>query len=381
MVSARVNAISESSTIKLLNKENELRKKGENIISFSIGEPDFTTPRNIIDFAYRSMIEGKTHYTPSSGIQLLREKIADKYSKKYSTDLKATNVLVTPTKFAIFISIFSLVDQGEEVLLPDPGWVSYSEMVKMAGGIPKFYNLRENDGFSIDQEDLKNKINEKTRVIVINTPSNPTGTIIKKDDMNFLRDIVMDKNVYIISDEIYDKLVYDGNFVSILNYHEIFQKTIFVNGFSKSHAMTGWRIGYMIAENDLIKIFDKIQQHTITCAPSVSQYAALKAIDDDKSVKEMVDEFRKRRDYIYNRISGMKIFKTIIPEATFYIFPKFNLPLNSMEFSEFLLEKAKVSVIPGISFGNNGENHIRISFATSMENIKEGMDRIEDTFK
>ncbi len=381
MVSSRVNAISESSTIKLLNKENELRKKGENIISFSIGEPDFTTPRNIIDFAYKSMLEGKTHYTPSSGIPMLREKIAEKYSKRYSIDLNSNNVLVTPTKFALFISIFSLVDEGDEVLLPDPGWVSYSEMVKMAGGIPKFYSLKENDGFSIDQEDLKNKINEKTRVILINTPSNPTGTIIKKEDMDFLKDFVMERNVYIISDEIYDKLVYDGNFVSILNYPEIFHKTIFVNGFSKSHAMTGWRIGYMIAESDLIKIFDKVQQHTLTCAPSISQYAALKAIDDDKSVMEMVDEFKKRRDYIYSRISKISIFNTVLPNSTFYIFPKFNLPMNSMEFSELLLEKAKVSVVPGISFGKNGENHIRISFATSMENIKEGMDRIEDTFK
>jgi aspartate aminotransferase len=378
MVSEVVKSVSPSATINLLNKEMELKNKGEKIISFSLGEPDFSTPKKILDFAIQKMYEGKTHYTPSAGIMDLRQKIAQKYKNENNVIAEAKNVFVTPTKFGIYLSYLTILNPTEEILIPDPGWVSYVEIAHLVGARPVFYKLNENNGFQIDEEDIKNKINSKTRAILINSPSNPTGSILNNESLKIIRDLAIDKNLYIISDEIYEKIVYEGKNISIASFDDLFERTITVNGFSKSHAMTGLRIGYVIASEQIIKFMDNVQQHTLTCAASFSQYAALKALDDEEDSRIMVEEFRKRRELIYSGLSKIPYIYVKKPQATFYIFPRFSYKgLNSMQMANLLLEKLKISTVPGISFGPSGENHLRFSFSTSKENIIEGIKRLE----
>lgn len=379
MVSDVVKAVAPSATINLLNREAELRRAGEKIISFSLGEPDFSTPGKILEFACERMFEGETHYTPSAGIMELRRRIAEKYRNENNVDAGEMNVIVTPAKFGIFISYLTILNRSDEILIPDPGWVSYAEMAHLVGAKPLFYKLKEENDFQIDFQDMMNKIGKKTRAIVINTPSNPTGSILSIDSLKFIRDMAIDHNLYVISDEIYEKLIYEGRHISIASLDGMFDRTITINGFSKSHAMTGLRVGYVIASESLIKYMDRVQQHTLTCAPSFSQYAALRALEDDSDSRVMVEEFRRRRDLIFTGLSKIPVFNVKKPEATFYIFPRFSYSgLDSMEMARVLLEKLKISTVPGVAFGPNGEYHLRFSFSTSQENILEGIRRMED---
>ncbi len=378
MVSRSVNSVAPSATISLLARENELRAQGKNIISFSLGEPDFDTPKNVLEYACNEMYLGKTHYTPSLGIQELREKIAEKYRKENNVSVNAKNIIVTPTKFALYISYLTLLDPGDEILIPDPGWVSYVEMAHLVGARPVYYKLNEKNSFQIDEEEIKNKINKKTKAILINSPSNPTGSLFNMNSLKILRDIAIENDLVIISDEIYEKLVFEGKHISIASLDGMLERTITVNGFSKSHAMTGLRAGYLIAPQELIKYMDNVQQHTLTCSPTFSQYAALKALDDNEDTIKMVNEFKERRDLIYSGLSKISIFSVIKPNATFYIFPRFNYNgKNSMEMANILLENLNISVVPGIAFGPSGENHLRFSFSTSKENIIEGVERLQ----
>ncbi len=378
MVSKAVKSVSPSATISLLVKENELKAQGRNVISFSLGEPDFPAPEKVIEYACKEMFDGKTHYTPSSGIPELREKIAEKYKKENNVNVNARNIIVTPTKFALYISYLTLLDQSDEILIPDPGWVSYVEMAHLVRAKPVYYKLNEGNGFQINEEEMKNKINKKTKAILINTPSNPTGSILDIDSLKILRDLAVDNDLYIISDEIYEKLIFEGKHISIASLDGMLERTITVNGFSKSHAMTGLRAGYLIANQELIKYMDNVQQHTLTCSSTFSQYAALKALDDNEDTLKMVTEFKMRRDLIYSGLSKINVFSAIKPNATFYIFPKFNYNgKNSMEMANFLLENLNISVVPGIAFGPSGENHLRFSFSTSRENIIEGLERLQ----
>jgi aspartate aminotransferase len=362
-----------------MNKEEELRKKGINIISFSVGEPDFSTPPAIIEAAYKAMLEGKTHYTNSNGIEPLRIAIADKYKTENKVKMTYKNVIVTPSKLGLYMAIAAHINKNDEVLLPDPGWVSYPEMVKLNDGKPIYYKLDEDNGYTLNQESIKQKLNKNTKMILINSPSNPTGSILSLNDIKFLNDIAVDNSTLILSDEIYEKIIYDGKHVSIVSTDKNLEHSIIVNGFSKSYAMTGWRLGYLIASEPEIYQINKIQQQTITCSVSFAQYAAINAFKNTESVKKMVTEFLKRRDLICKLLKELEIFEFQVPKATFYIFPRFNYKnMDDLEFSEFLLEKAQVSVTPGSAFGENGKNHVRISFATNTENIEEGVRRIKN---
>lgn len=379
MFSNRVTRIEPSFTVNLMNKEEELRKKGINIISFSVGEPDFSTPPAIIEAAYKAMLEGKTHYTNSNGIEPLRIAIADKYKTENKVKMTYKNVIVTPSKLGLYMAIAAHINKNDEVLLPDPGWVSYPEMVKLNDGKPIYYKLDEDNGYTLNQESIKQKLNKNTKMILINSPSNPTGSILSLNDIKFLNDIAVDNSTLILSDEIYEKIIYDGKHVSIVSTDKNLEHSIIVNGFSKSYAMTGWRLGYLIASEPEIYQINKIQQQTITCSVSFAQYAAINAFKNTESVKKMVTEFLKRRDLICKLLKELEIFEFQVPKATFYIFPRFNYKnMDDLEFSEFLLEKAQVSVTPGSAFGENGKNHVRISFATNTENIEEGVRRIKN---
>ena len=377
LISKRVQNMYPSQTLALVELAAKFKEKGYQIISLAVGEPDFTTPPNVIEAACKAMHEGKTHYTPPTGIKELKIAIAEKYRNENGVDADENNVIVTPAKLAIFNTLSAFVDPGDEVLIPDPGWVSYKEMVHFARGKPVGYKLDEEKNFGLDVDDILGKVSFKTKVMIINSPSNPTGGVFDRDDLKAIRDIVMDFDLILISDEIYEKIIFEGKHISPGVYEDLRMNTIIVNGFSKGWAMTGWRIGYLIAPHRYIPELEKVQQHTISCAPSMSQYAALEALRTREYVNEMVEEFKRRRDYVYQRLSTMPGIHVRKPKATFYMFPGYDFDIPSKKFAEDFMVREKVAITPGSAFGNYGENHFRISFATSMENLKEGLDRLE----
>lgn len=376
--SKRIQKMSPSSTLSLVELANKFKERGYNIISLAVGEPDFTTPEPVIEAAYNAMREGKTHYTPPTGITELREAIAEKYREENGVNVDANNVIVTPAKLGIFMAISTFIDPGDEVLIPDPGWVSYREMVNFARGKPVGVRLLEEKHFTMDIDDLVNKINFKTKVLIINSPSNPTGAVLNYEDLKAIRDVVVDFDLILISDEIYEKIIYEGEHISPGVFEDLLNYTIIVNGFSKSHAMTGWRIGYLIAPHSFIPQLEKMQQHTISCAPSMAQYAALQALKEKEAVRKMVEEFRRRRDFLYDEISKIDGLHVRKPKATFYMFPRYDFDIPSKQFAEELMMQKQVAVTPGSAFGPHGEHYFRISFATSMENLKEGITRLQE---
>lgn len=370
--------IEPAATVSLNNLALELRRRGEDVVSFAAGEPDFDTDRRIIDEAYVSMLKGETHYTSSLGLYELRERIARKVREENGVLAGPENVIVLPTKFAIYAALMSIVDRGDEVLIHDPHWVSYEAQVKLVGGKPVFFNF--NDDFSLNVEDLKSKISSRSKAIIINTPNNPTGAVFSENDVKALVDIARDHSLYIISDEIYEKLIYEGKHISPASYD--LENVVLVNGFSKAFAMTGWRIGYAVASEDLIKRMEKFAQHTLTCLPVFIQRAAIKALELGAEVySKYQKEYKERREFLLNAFSDVEKLKIVKPAGTFYLFPRYEVNMDSQSLASMLLKKKKVLVVPGSAFGKKGEYHFRISFATSMKNIKEGAYRIKEFFE
>ncbi len=376
MVSSRLSQISESATVSMSNKASELRKAGKKLYNFGIGEPDMTTPDNIIKLAFDDAMSGKTHYTPSAGIPELREKIALKMKTKNNVDVVSKNVLVTPTKFSINLALYTIIDPGDEVIIPSPYYVSYPDIVKINGGKPVFADC--DDEYNIDVDNLKKVLTPRSRVILINNPVNPTGKVLSEKNIKETVDFALENNLYIISDEIYEDIIYKGKMFSPASIPEAFEKTVTVSGFSKSYAMTGWRVGYMVAPYEIIGAADKIQQQTLTCAPSISQYAALHALDDAESVKHIRETFQKRRDLIVSLLKETNLH-FYEPDGAFYVFPGYESDVKSQDAAMNLLEQKNVIVTPGAPFGS--EYHFRISFATSEDDINNGIPLIGEYFK
>lgn len=374
MVSSRFKAVMPSPTVSLNNKFAELKEKGENAISFGVGEPDATTPQTVIDYAAQKAREGKTHYTSSLGIKELREKIAGKYQLMTGKEIRSRDVIVTIAKFAINLAVQSVIEPGENVLIQDPSFVSYPEIIKIAGGVPRYFKSRE-DG-SPDLEDLKERIDEKTRMVLINSPSNPHGWVASYQDMKGLTEIASDYKLYITSDEIYEMIIYEGKHISPLSFPGMEERVFVINGMSKSHAMTGWRIGYLISPPEFTTYIDSYQQQTLTCATSVSQYAALKAMDEQDFPARQREIFRKRRDILHSILSRSDRLDFKKPAGTFYAFPLLKNGMTGEEFSASLLDKKKVLVTPGSGFGPSGINRVRLSFALSDKELEEGASRI-----
>jgi len=377
----RVDRMRQSGTISIAEKANRLRDQGKDIISFSLGEPDFTTPKHIIEAAKKALDEGFTHYTASNGIKGLREAIAKKCRSENQIPATPDTVIVTIAKHAISSAILANVDIGEEVILPNPSWTSYFALINIAKGRPISVPVNMDNDFRMKPEDIMEKVTQKTRVIILNSPSNPTGGIATKDDLKGIADIANDHNITVITDEIYEKILYEGRHYSIASLDGMFDRTYTVNGFSKAYAMTGWRIGWVTASKELLRPIERIQQHSITCVTSFVQKAALVALTGPQEpVKEMVATFKKRRDVIIrelNEIEGLHVMK---PKGAFYAFPYYDFDISSFDLANKLLEYG-VAVTPGSAFGRFGEYHIRLSYATSMDNIKEGVSRLRKAFE
>lgn len=370
----RILDLKESGTLKVLDRVKELQAKGVDIIQLDVGEPDMPTPKNIVDAAERAMEAGFTHYTPSAGIPELREAIASKLRSENGIEASKDNIVVTPgSKQALFYSIMALVDEGDEVLIPTPAWPSYMEMVTVAGGKAKeIPSLR---GFRIDLEGLKEAVTPRTRMIVLNSPNNPTGHVCSRDEIEGVADLAADKGLSVLSDEIYEKLIYEGSHLSIGSLDRVKDRVITINGFSKAYAMTGWRLGYAAAPRPIASAINKLQQHSASSPASFSQKAALEALRPETPIRPMVDEFRRRRDYICGALDRIGAFSFEKPAGAFYLFPDVSATgLTGEELSGLLLEGG-VSTTSGDSFGGFCSN-IRISYANSMEKLMEATKRI-----
>ncbi len=378
-VSQRLQEIPPSGTVAISNLVNQMKSEGVDIISFSVGEPDFNTPANIVDACAESLKSGFTHYTPSLGIPELRKAIAESTKAKNGIPCEAKNVLVTPTKQALFMIALAYINPGDEVLLPDPSWVSYEAHIRMCGGVPKYITTTFDDGFVIDPEKVASAVTKKTRMIMINSPSNPTGCVQPESTLKGIADIARDNDLIVMADEIYENIVYDGaKHYSIAAMPDMFDRTITVSGLSKTYAMTGWRLGWMIAPEADIKAVNKLQSHSVTCCTSFTQPAAVEAIrgpQDDKV--KMVAQFKKRRDLALDLISEIPGLECNVPGGAFYLFPRYSAKIASNDLAEKFLMEGHVAVTPGRAFGPAGEGFFRLSYAASEEDITEGLGRIK----
>lgn len=378
MASSRLERVEESATIKIANIANELKQDGVDVISFSLGEPDFDTPKHICDAAADAMYRGETHYAPSAGIPELRSAIADKLRTENKLDVSESNVLVTPgAKQAIFEIMMSVLDDGDEAILFDPAWVSYDPCIKFAGANSVWVPTDPDNGFA--PRDFSESITSKTRLIVVNSPSNPTGGVFGKDILKQIADLAIDHDLLVLSDEIYEKIVYDTKHVSIGSMDGMHERTITVNGFSKAYAMTGWRLGYVTAAPEIFNGLLKIHSHSVSSATTFAQYGGVAALTGPQEpVEEMVKEFKVRRDILVDGLNSLGI-KCKKPEGAFYAFADVSEYGNGDEVTEKLLADAHVAVTPGSAFGASGKDFVRISYATSQERIREALGRIEDT--
>jgi len=383
-LSSRVQNVSASMTLAITAKAKKMKREGIDVIGFGSGEPDFDTPPHIKQAGIRAIQKGLTKYTPASGTDELKKAICDKFFNDNKLKYEPSQIVVScGAKHSIYNIFQAVCDRGDEVIIPSPYWLSYPEMVKLASATPVFIDTDEKSGFKVSPEKLKAALTKKTKVIVLNSPANPTGCVYNVDELKKIRDIVVKNNILVISDEIYEEIIFDQRVhVSIASLgDDIFNQTIVVNGASKSFAMTGWRIGYAgFSDEKIAAAVKNLQSHSTSNPTSISQEAALQALKEKTSdVKNMVTEFERRRDYIVGRIKDIKGLSCERPGGAFYVFPRIEKKdIASMELSERLLAEAKVAVVPGKAFGS--DRHVRLSFATSMENIKNGMDRIETWF-
>ncbi len=370
----RLKLIKPSATLRISALAKELAKKGKPVINMSAGEPDFRTPDHIVESAIKALKDGKHFYTPTRGIPELLEAIAEKVNKENGIPAKPENVIVTAgAKYAIFLAMQALLDEGDEVILLDPAWVSYEANVLMANAKPIW--VRHDESF--EDAPIEEYITSKTKMIVINTPNNPTGIVYPKEFLEKVADLAVDHDIYILSDEIYEKIIYEGKHYSIASFDDVFDRTVTVNGFSKAYSMTGWRLGYAIANEDIIKEMNKIQSHSISHPTSFVQYAGLNALRGDQScVERMVEAFRRRRNLIIDGLNELGI-EFVKPKGAFYVFMKVG---NGTEFAERFLKEEFVAVTPGEAFGSYVD-YVRVSYATSEKDIEEFLIRLENILK
>lgn len=379
---SRMSPLGVEGAFIVLAKARELERKGKDVIHLEIGEPGYLPPRHVLEATKKAVDQGMTKYTPSAGIYELREAIADRVSSTRGVDVSAENVVVTVgAKMAIFASLMMLVDPGDEVVIPMPAYPAYESVARFAGGVVKPVLLREEKGFSPDVEDILSAVSEKTKAIVINTPSNPTGGIYKRKDLEEIVKLAIEKDIVVISDEIYEDIIFDGKkHESILSVPGAEDVSIMISGFSKTWAMTGYRLGYVVAKKEFAEKITKIQINTTSCPPHFTQIAAIEALKGPwDEVKAMIEDYQYKRDLIYDEINKINGFTMIKPAGTFYAFPNIKKTgMSSEEMATKLLEEAGVALLPGTAFGDAGEGYLRISFAGPREDIVEGMKRIRE---
>ncbi len=386
----RMDRLGTENAFVVLAKVNKLVSEGKDIISFCIGEPDFDTPQNIKDAAIRAINDGYTHYGPSAGLPQARKVISEYISRTRNIDVDPSEVVITPGgKPIIFYSIHALAGPGDEVIYPNPGFPIYESVINFVGAKPVPAPLLEEKAFTFDTDSLKKLVNKNTRMIIINSPQNPSGGVLTEDDLKYIAEIAIENNLAILSDEIYSRIVYEGRFSSIASIDGMKERTIILDGFSKTYAMTGWRIGYGVMNKELAQKIAQLETNCESCTATFTQMAAIEAYTGPQDETEaMVAEFKVRRDMIVDGLNDIEGFSCLRPRGSFYVFvnvtgacKKMGLT-GSKELQEYLLNDAGVAVLPRSSFGvkNNGEDqeYIRLSYANSRENISNGIVRIKD---
>jgi aspartate/methionine/tyrosine aminotransferase len=376
----RMETLGTETAFEVLAKAKALEKQGKDVVHLEIGEPDFDTPRNIIDAAIKALNSGYTHYTPSAGTPELRQTIAEYISKTRNLNVTADEVVVTPGgKPVMFFSILALVNQGEEVLYPNPGFPIYESLINFVGAKPIPIQLKQENDFSMNPEDIKQKITKKTKMIIINSPENPTGGVLSKEDLRVIADCVANRDdVFVLADEIYSRIIYEGRHESITQFPGMKEKTILLDGFSKTYAMTGWRLGYGVMRKDLAQKCAQLMTNSNSCTSTFTQMAGVEALKGPQTEPEkMVAEFKKRREVIVSGLNNIKGFTCKKPRGAFYVFPNITgTGMDCRKLGDHLLYNGGVAVLPGTSFGKYGEGYLRLSFANSVENIKKALDRI-----
>lgn len=383
-LSSRVETLSPSLTLAIDSKAKAMKAEGIDVCGFGAGEPDFDTPEHIKAAAQAALETGFTKYTPSSGIPELRQAIAEKLAADNKLEYKPSQVIVSNgAKQSCFNAIMAICEPGDEVLIPAPYWLSYPEMVRLAGAEPIIVHTTQENSWKITAEQFEEAMTPKTKMIILNTPGNPTGSVYTREELRAISEVAAEEDIYILSDEIYEKLVYDGTeHVSIASLTpEAYDLTITVNGFSKAYAMTGWRLGYLAAPEPIARAIDSMQSHSTSNPCSFAQKGALAALKGDQQcIVDMREEFNLRREYMYGRLSSITGISAVKPLGAFYVLANISaLGLNSTNFADRLLSKANVAVVPGIAFGD--DQTVRLSYATSLDVIKKGLDRIEEFAK
>ncbi|MER3544250.1 MAG: aspartate aminotransferase [Chloroflexota bacterium] len=380
-LAARMHRLGTETAFEVLARAKALEAQGRDIIHLEIGEPDFDTPRHIVDAAIQALRDGYTHYTPSAGLPALREAIAEYVSRTRHIPVHPSQVVVTPGgKPIMFFAILALCEEGDEVIYPNPGFPIYESMINFVGATPVPLRLRMDREFSFSADELADLITPRTKLIILNSPANPTGGVLSQADLAAIAALVQDRDLMILSDEIYSRILYDGEFASIASFPGMAERTIILDGFSKTYAMTGWRLGYGVMPTDLATHITRLMTNSNSCTNAATQMAGIQALrgpQDD--VDRMVAAFRERREVIVDGLNALPGFRCLKPRGAFYAFPNIEgTGLRSKALEELLLEKAGVATLSGTSFGAYGEGFLRLSYANSVENIRRALERIHD---
>lgn len=377
----RIEHLGPTGAFEVLAKANELEREGRSIIHLEIGEPDFGTPVDITDRAVMSLREGDTKYVEGQGLLELREIIAEQVARTREIEVKPNEVVVgSGASSILFFVMLALIERGDEVLYPDPGFFTYEPVTVFAGGTPIPFHLSEENGFSIDIDEIKSKLSNRTKLLILNSPNNPTGGMLSKADLNELAALSRERNISVMSDEIYSEMVYDDKFHSISSLPGMKNRTIIVDGFSKTHCMTGWRLGYGVMDASLVYKVSAIMMQCNSCTPPFVQMAGITALKGpQEGVKKRLEIFRSRRDLIVKGLNQIPGFRCILPQGAFYVFPAHNgVKISSKDLSINLLNEAGVACLPGTAFGRFGEGYLRFTYSNSEEKIRSAIQRIGD---
>ncbi|MDF2592725.1 MAG: aspartate/tyrosine/aromatic aminotransferase [Clostridia bacterium] len=392
-ISDKISKIAPSITLSIDAKLKQMLADGIKVYGFGVGEPDFETPKYIRDAAVEAIDKGMTKYTPAQGTMELRKAICAKMKRDHGLEYNPNQIIASSgAKHSLSNSFAAILNPGDEVIVPVPYWVSYTEIIKLNDGVPVLVPTKKENGFKMTKEELMSAVTSKTKAILLNTPNNPTGSIYTESELKDIADVAVSNNIYVVSDEIYEQLTYDGKkHISIAALGEdIKELSIVINGMSKAYAMTGWRLGYACANEKIIKAMSSVQSHAVSHPSSITQYASVVALNGPQDdVHKMVEQFAKRRTYMFDRLSKIEGLKCLMPDGAFYIYVDITNYINkelcgqkinsSLDFAQILLEQGHVAVIPGAAFGT--DNFIRFSYATSMEIIEKGIDAFEDFVK
>jgi len=381
----RMGRLGTETAFEVLARAKDLESQGKDIIHLEIGEPDFDTPSHISEAAVRALRQGHTHYGPAAGLPALREAIAEEISRTRGIPVRPSQVAVTPgAKPILFFCILAIVDEGDEVIYPNPGFPIYESVINFVGGIPRPLPLREEKEFSFDVDELRSLVTDRTKMIILNSPQNPTGGVLSRSDLEAIAEMVEGRDIWILSDEVYNRILYEGEHVSIASLPGMAERTIILDGFSKTYAMTGWRLGYGVMAEALTEKVVQLMINSNSCTNSFIQFGGIEALKGPQDkVVEMVAEFRRRRDVIVEGLNSIEGISCLRPKGAFYVFPNVRQLVertgkSTKELADYLLEEAGVAVLSGTAFGEYGEGYLRLSYANSVENIQRALQRMRE---